>query len=271
MAPIPPLSDTAKLIGIGVGPGDPELLTMKALREIKDADVVMAPTTAPGEPGRAEIAVRPFLANRRVERILFEMAPAATGVELRRRAAASAAQEIVTLLTPGRRGVFLTLGDPNMFSTFTLITDALRELDSGIEISSIPGIMAFQAVTAEGNIALLDEDEGLVLLSGLEMNSTIFTAIADSDKAIIIYKGGKNIGEIKALLQSAGRIDDAVIGVHIGMEDSVVQPLKDFPDEQATYLSTVVVPPKRKLTRPLQPSPRTPSVGYRGSESEESE
>jgi precorrin-2/cobalt-factor-2 C20-methyltransferase len=233
------------LCGVGVGPGDPKLLTLAAVETIKSADLVLAPTSAQDEPGRAEEIVRKAIGTVPVRRILFDMAKGESGIELRKSTALVAAKEIVTLLQPGERAAFLTIGDPNVFSTFNLLARSVASIDPTVEISSIPGIMAFQDLVSRSGMTLLDEEESLKLLVGLQVDDRIEEALKDSSSAVVIYKGGRNLPAIVELAKRAGRLADGWIGVKIGLEESEVTRLQNIGTGPVGYLSTIIFPPRR--------------------------
>ncbi len=233
------------LCGVGVGPGDPKLLTLAAAETIRTADLVLAPTSYKDEPGRAEEIVKKAIGNIPIRRILFDMTKGKSGIELRKSAALIAAREIVNLLQPGGKAAFLTIGDPNVFSTFNLIANSVSSIDPGVEISSIPGIMAFQDLVSRTGMTLLDEEESLRLLVGLQVDSKIEEALMDDSSAVVIYKGGSNLSAIVEMAKKTGRLAEGWIGVKIGLEESEVTTLQSVGGGPVGYLSTVIFPPKR--------------------------
>jgi precorrin-2/cobalt-factor-2 C20-methyltransferase len=237
-----------RLVGVGVGPGDPELVTRQALRVLAESDRVVAPSSAVDAVGRAEAIVRQASPGIRMERLVFDMTADGThgGRAAREASHRAAAQALLPWLDEGEQVAFVTLGDPNIYSTFSSLTAAVRCVRPVVEIGTVPGIMAFQALAAEAGAVLLDDTESLSLVTALDGPEALDAAIDDPARAVVVYKGGRHVPEIAARLSRAGRLEGAVMGELLGLPGERVGPLARLADRPATYLATVIVPPRAR-------------------------
>jgi precorrin-2/cobalt-factor-2 C20-methyltransferase len=224
-----------RLTGVGVGPGDPDLLTRRAIEVLGRADRVVAPVTADAGPGRAESVVRAALPDRAISRVVFEMTRGASH--------AQAARALVPWLDAGEHVAFVTLGDPNVYSTFPALVAALASLGTRVPVDTVPGIMAFQDLAARSGTVLLDDTEGLSLVTALDGPAQVARALSDPDRAVVVYKGGRHVPAIASLLAEHGRLEGAMLGERLGLDGERVCPLADAGEAPASYLATVIVPP----------------------------
>ena len=219
-----------KLTAVGVGPGDPELLTLKAVKRINEADVIACPAKegTTGVAYRIAEQVCPELACK--ETLLLDFPMKKEGLaEAHRRAA----EEIISVLRTGKDIVFLTLGDPCVYSTFSYVSDIVEE--NGYEVEIINGISSFCAVFARLKIPVVLGDESVIITSG---------EYIDHNGTLIIMKAGGHLKELKEKIDTAGK--DIYLVENCGMADEKVYAgIADIPDRSG-YFSILIIKDKTK-------------------------
>lgn len=241
-----------RLVGLGVGPGDPELVTLKALRTLEQADVVLVPATEASTKagmGRAEIIVRTVCpaAGDAIRPIPFSMADR-SGVSTRRKESwLASAEAAVEAFGGGARLVaFATVGDPNVYSTFSYLAAHVLEQLPDVKVETVPGITAMQALASASGTPLVEGTETLALVpvtAGLETLGRIL----DSVDTVVAYKGGRRIGDVVEVLHEHQR--EGVLGIQLGMEDEQLLRTEELAQgQQAPYFSTVLAPARREGT-----------------------
>lgn len=229
-----------RLTGVGVGPGDPQLVTVKAVAVFDTAEVVFVPVGEDGGTGYAERVVLAHAEPTKVRRLVFALGDDATRRDESWDAAGAAVADVVRA---GRHAAFATIGDPNVYSTFTYLAETVRELVPDVVVDTVPGITALQDLAARSGTVLLEGTQTLALLPFTAGAAVLEDALVRHD-TVVLYKGGRRVPDVRRILADAGRADDVVFGARLGLEDEVVGALPDGP---APYLSTVLV------TRPRGP------------------
>ncbi|CAN5120724.1 precorrin-2 C(20)-methyltransferase [soil metagenome] len=232
---------SGRLVGVGVGPGDPELLTVKGLRVLREADEVFVPVADTGEVGRAEATVREYLEEGRIKRLLFALSD---DIEARERNWTNAARRVSEHLQSGKTCAFATIGDPNVYSTFTYLARTVRKIEPDIEVETVPGITALQDLASRSGTVLLEGDERLALLPFTAGEEPLREALAGFE-TVVCYKGGSRLAEVLRVAEAGGRLEGAVYGARLGIEGEEVVPAPEMIGCEGTYLSTVIFTRRR--------------------------
>lgn len=207
---------TARLSGVGVGPGDPELLTLKAVRLIHGADVVFAPVRRPGDRSLSLEIVAEHVDERR-QRVVTVPFPESQDGESWESAAAHVAEELGT----DRHGVFLTEGDPLLFGSFGHVAAIVRTLRPDLEIEIVPGVSSVTAAAAAAGVALADYQDRLAVVPATAPHDQIERALVDFE-CVVLLKVGRVLGELLALLERLGLVERTVYVRRCGWPDQQV-------------------------------------------------
>lgn len=231
------------LVGVGVGPGDVELVTVKAVRVLREADLVLVPVLDAAEQGRAEATVRAHVGHDRIQRVVFALNEREN--RRRREAAWDAAAGAAASAFAGGAAVvaFATLGDPNLYSTFTYLAATVTGMVPGVRVTTVPGITAMQDLAARSGTVLCEGRETLALLPLTAGVAAFRKALATHD-TVVGYKSGPHLPEVLAAVRQAGRLEGAVHGASLGLPGEDIRPAAEV-SGPAPYLSVLLVPAER--------------------------
>lgn len=225
------------LYGIGVGPGDPDLITLKAIKTLQKVDVVLAAASTKNEASLALSIVRPHLGpDAEVLRLDF---PMTRDQKVLDRAWRENAATVAGILDSGRNAAFLTLGDPLTYSTFGYLLRTLALLtDAPVEV--IPGVTSYQAAAAFTGRVLVESGESLAVVSGVADEAAL-TRVLESAQSAVILKAYKNMPVIRRVLEKLGLSDSCVFVTRLGLEgEEVISGLANAP-EKPSYFSLILV------------------------------
>ena len=220
------------LYGLGVGPGDPELLTLKAVRLLREADVVAVPDKGSGEKTALRI-VQAYVTDKT---ILPCVTPMVRDQAVLDAAHDRIAADLCALLEEGKNVAFITLGDPTVYATYMSIHR--RVLARGYEAVLVPGVPSFCAVAARLNTSLCEQSQRLLIVpaSHKDMEDCL-----NVDANLVFMKAGREIGALKEKLADHGLLENASLVANCGMEgEQVWEHFADMP-ENTGYFSVVVV------------------------------
>jgi precorrin-2/cobalt-factor-2 C20-methyltransferase len=191
-------SNRGTLFGVGVGPGDPKLLTIKALEVIKAAGVIFAASSPKNEYSRAFDVVKGYLPETAKERQLDF--PMTRDQDAQRKAWLDNAGQVIAELNKGNDAAFLTIGDPLTYSTFGYLLKTIMNLEPRTRVEIVPGITAYHAAASRLKKPLVEGNESFMVVSGVSDPSDIahLTSCADN---IIIMKAYRNYDQIMDSLE----------------------------------------------------------------------
>ena len=172
-----------KLFGIGVGPGDPELITVKAVNVLKEVDVVCVPQAMPGKPSLALKIAQDYLSEG-IE-ILELVLPMTENQDDLERAWQEAGLKILEQLEKGKNVAFLTLGDPSIYSTYSYVSKVIKRKAPYIEIETIPGITSFSLAAAKAGVPLVEKDESLMILPVGDRQALLDSLVGESNVVLM--------------------------------------------------------------------------------------
>ncbi len=244
---------TGILYGVGVGPGDPELVTVKAARLIAEADVVAYHSARHGR-SNARACAAPYLREDQTEiRLMYPVTTETTDHPGGYRRAlddfyAGAAEELAEHLTAGRNVVLLAEGDPMFYSSYMHMHKRLRDR---FECVVVPGVTSVSAAAAATGVPLVEADEVLTVLPGTLPEPELRRRLADTDAAAIM-KLGRTFPTVRGALQEADRADAAWYVERASRADERVLAVGDVSAEDVPYFATVLVP--GRINAPTAPS-----------------
>ena len=209
-----------KLYGVGVGPGDPQLLTLRAVDLLCSVDVifhVVGPRSRSSVSEQIVDSIEACTASR--EALVFSMA---TDPVERHDSVVAAAVRVVAALESGKNCAFATIGDPLIYSTFTYLQKEVQNLLPDVEIEVVPGITSFQAAAAVWGKPLVEDNEVLSVIPRWNEEGTKRGAMAAADTAILLktYRDrSAALGAIETQMQP----DEMLYAARMGLEDQVVE------------------------------------------------
>lgn len=225
---------------VGVGPGDPDLLTRKAEAILRRVDVIVAPVSNPAEASVALETVREFLDEGRQEVIVHQF-PMTTDSARLFAAWSEAAALIASRVEAGRDVAFITIGDPLFYSTFIYLLRIFSESYPRIPVEIVPGISSVSAAAAVARTPLVEGDERMAVIPATAGIDRIIEALARYE-TVVLLKVKPVYGEILELLRQTGRERRCVFVERVGSGQQKV--LTDFTEIAAhtpAYLSLMIV------------------------------
>ena len=217
--------------GVGVGPGDPELMTLKAIRLIRENDVIAVPGENAKEAVAYQIAVKnvPELAEKELVPIYMPMVKDRELIEQEHK---KGAKLLETYLEQGKNVVYITLGDPTIYCTFSYLQHILEA--DGYSVELVSGISSFCAAAARLNLPLVEWDEQLHVVPAVHKLEEPLSCSGN----YVLMKSASHMKEVKELLKESGKKANVV--ENCGMEtEKIYRSVDEIPDD-AGYFSLII-------------------------------
>jgi len=234
------------LIGIGVGPGDVELLTVKAVKAIQNADIIMCPASNENRPSIALSVVSPIIdksLNQEIIKLIFPMTKDKDILEASWKKNAKIMAETVL---KGKNVVYLTVGDPYLYSTWIYMHRDLKENYPSMDISVVPGIVSIFSFASKVGISVAEGAEKVAIIPSCYDLSSV-KEIAKHSESMIFLKDGRYFDKVIEVLKESGFPDNSLfaIGQDLGTENEIIRTmtLGEVNNESLTtkYFSILVV------------------------------
>lgn len=224
--------DKGTLYGLGVGPGDPELLTVKAVRILTQADVIAVPDKGAGEKTAWNI-VKDYIGERP---LLHCPTPMIRDQKALDEAHDAIASELCALLEEGKTVAYVTLGDPCVYSTYLYVHN--RVLSRGYRADIVPGVPSFCAAAARLGVSLCERSQRLMIVPASHKD---VTDCLETDANLVFMKAGRELGALRETLREHGLLENASLVENCTMADEHVYPRFADAPEGAGYFSLVLV------------------------------
>lgn len=226
-----------KLYGVGVGPGDPELITLKARRILNQVATVAVPKTAAEKDSLAlSIAGEAVEEGKEVLELLFPMTQNPLQLQESWEQGTAAIRQ---RLDQGKDVAFITLGDPTVYSTYLYLHHRIRE--EGYDTEIIPGVTSFCASAALLGLGLGENKEAIAVIPSVYECENLVDVLQHFE-TIVLMKVSKSLPRLKALLQQEGLLEKSVLVVRCGLEgQQVIHDWGSLQDESVSYFSTMIV------------------------------
>ena len=214
------------LIGIGVGPGDPELLTLKAAKAIQDADIIMCPASNEDRPSIAFSVVSPLIDKSKNQEIVKLIFPMTKDQDVLKQTWKRNAKIMAQRVLSGKNVVYLTVGDPYLYSTWIYMHRDLKANYPEMNITVIPGIVSMFTFASKVGVSIAEGAEKVAIIPSCYDLSSV-KEIAKNSETMVFLKDGRYFDNVIRVLKESGFPDDSIfaIGQDLGTDKEIIRKL----------------------------------------------
>jgi precorrin-2/cobalt-factor-2 C20-methyltransferase len=235
---------TGTFYGIGVGPGDPDLITLKAVKVLSRVDIVYAAASTKNNHSLAvNIAEQHIPEQTAVRMLRFPMTRDKNETS---NAWHNHARTILDDIQSGKNVAFLTLGDSMTYSTFGYLMKHVQKIAPEVEIQTVPGITSYQAAAARLNTPLVEGEESLMVVSGAKGGNRL-RELAGKPENVVFMKAYRNVGDIKDAIDEAGAYPSSV-GVKncSHLNEEIILDISELRERSPDYWTLIIAKQKSK-------------------------
>ncbi|WP_243291087.1 precorrin-2 C(20)-methyltransferase [Bacillus sp. FJAT-47783] len=227
------------LYGVGVGPGDPELITVKAYRVLKEAHTIAYPKKRKGSKSYAHQIIDVYV-NPNEKDMLGLVFPMTKDEDVLTREWTKTAHLLWEKLKEGKDVAFVTEGDPSFYSTFIHVLNIMKELYPNVKMDMVPGISSINGASARLGIPLAEGDEHIAIIPAREDQEAMKKALLEND-CIIFLKIAKVLDFMLDLLEELDLLHKAHVVTKVTSKEEIIWDVKELKGTELGYLSLMVV------------------------------
>ncbi|KMY31661.1 precorrin-2 C20-methyltransferase [Lysinibacillus xylanilyticus] len=233
------MSNLGILYGLGVGPGDPELITVKAFRIIQESPVIAYPKKLKGSKSYAHRIVDVYI-NPEEKDMLGLVFPMTKDEAVLEREWTKSVELVYEKLKEGKDVAFVTEGDPLLYSTFIHMMKLMQDMHPEVEIRTVPGISSFNGSASRLGIALADGDDRVAIVPAHDDYDAMREAIESHD-AVVFIKVAKVIDLMLEVLRDLDLLDKASVVTKVTSDEEVIWDVRELDGVDLEYLTLMVV------------------------------
>ncbi|WP_332630546.1 precorrin-2 C(20)-methyltransferase [Halalkalibacter flavus] len=227
------------LYGLGVGPGDPELLTIKAFRKLKESDVIAYPKKRKGSKSYAHRIIDVYITPGEKE-MLGLVFPMTKDPAILEREWSNTVEQVWQYLKIGKDVAFVTEGDPLLYSTFIHMMNLMKKKHPEVTIKTVPGISSINGAASRLGIALAEGDDHIAIIPARDDYEAMKKAIIDHE-CVVFIKVAKVMELMLKVLRELDLLDKASVVTKVTSDEEVVWDIQELERAELEYLTLMVV------------------------------
>ncbi|MFC3883959.1 precorrin-2 C(20)-methyltransferase [Bacillus songklensis] len=227
------------LYGLGVGPGDPELITVKAFRKLKESPVIAYPKKRKGSKSYAHRIIDVYVKPEEKE-MLGLVFPMTKDPVILEREWTKTVEMVWEKLEEGKDVAFVTEGDPLLYSTFIHMMNVMKELHPEVDIKTVPGISSINGAASRLGIPLAEGDDHVAIIPARDDYETMKKVMEEND-CVVFIKVAKVMDLMLEILRELDIVDRASVVTKVTSDEEIIWDVRELENVELEYLTLMVV------------------------------